>query len=331
MDLRPELLCGEQHEPEVPPTLRYVEEHRPHVRVGAVARRILVQLVHEYDDVADPQRPLLEVFPQLRHHAGKNEILRIAFDVGDVHHVHTAVAKRTKRKVAHGPVVRDETAATARDVTEAVAHLANGRHVVRAPRLGVGPLQSAEQVAEPAFEVAERPHEMFRGQVLVVGEILVDHALLDELDQRAGLGVDIVLAEQHVGVLQDLAQAPRERPDIAVEGFIRAQRVQRIPARSVWGEILDMLERRRRDTELFVQRAVGIIEPRSRLVEKAEVGALHIEADCRHAAPRRREMGKDRRQQPLDRTGFCRQPRHAGNIEMGRLRAEQELGVEIHG
>ena len=44
-----------------------------------------------------------------------------------------------------------------------------------------------------------------------VDEPLVEDVLLDEVDQRVGLRVDVVLVEQHLGVLQHLAQPPRER------------------------------------------------------------------------------------------------------------------------
>jgi hypothetical protein len=77
--------------------------------------------------------------------------------------------------------------------------------VVRAP--GVAPalaLDGDEQVAEPLLELGERRHAV-RPAEQRVGELAVDHALLDEVDERVGLGVDVVLVEQHLGVLQHLA------------------------------------------------------------------------------------------------------------------------------
>ena len=64
LHLRAELLRGKEHETQIPAALRQIEQHLPNVGVGAVGRRVLVELVHEDHDVVDAQLAPLEIFAQ---------------------------------------------------------------------------------------------------------------------------------------------------------------------------------------------------------------------------------------------------------------------------
>ena len=68
----------------------------------------------------------------------------------------------------------------------------------------------------------------------------------------------------------------------------------------------------------------------ARLVEEAEVGTLHVEADRGDGAAMRREGLEDAREQELDGAGLGGQARDAGDVEVRRLGAEQEVGIEQH-
>ena len=65
LHLGAELLRREEHQPEVAAALGEVEQHLPHVGVGAVGRGVLVQLVHEHHHVVHAEVAPLEVLAQL--------------------------------------------------------------------------------------------------------------------------------------------------------------------------------------------------------------------------------------------------------------------------
>ena len=121
-----------------------------------------------------------------------------------------------------------------------------------------------------------------------VGEPLVEDVLLDEVDQRVGLGVDVVLVEQHLGVLEHLAQPPRERRDVVEQRLVAAQRVERHAVRLVRREVLHVLERLAAARRSCSYSARSRVVDLARLVEEAEVGALHVEAHRGDAALLRR-------------------------------------------
>jgi hypothetical protein len=93
-------------------------------------------------------------------------------------------------------------------------------------------------------------------------------------------------------------------------------------------EVLHALERLRLDAQFGVERAVALIE-HARLVEEAEVGPLHVEADRGHGPLARGKVREHRREQPLDGARLGGEPRDAGDVEMRRLRSEEEVGVQV--
>ena len=65
------------------------------------------------------------------------------------------------------------------------------------------------------------------------------------------------------------------------------------------------------------------------LIEEAEVGTLHVEAERRDAALVRGKGLEDAAQQELDRAGLGGEAGDAGDVEVRRLGAEQEVAVEV--
>jgi hypothetical protein len=94
------LLSTEHYETEVPPSLGDVEQHFPDISIGPVPRRVLVQLVDEYDEVFDAKVSALEMFAELGNDSSEDEVLRIFLEVGDVDYIHRPVDKAPERKVA---------------------------------------------------------------------------------------------------------------------------------------------------------------------------------------------------------------------------------------
>ena len=84
-----------------------------------------------------------------------------------------------------------------------------------------------------------------------IAELAVDDRAPDEVDQRVGLRVDVVLVEQHLGVLQHFAQSPRERRHVVQQRLVRPERVEREAVGLVRREVLDVLERLGADTPHF--------------------------------------------------------------------------------
>ena len=251
--LRPELLRRKEHEPEIAAALRDIEEHFPHIRVGPVGRGVLVEFVNKHNHMIHAERAFLEVLTELRDDARKNQVLRVLFEIRNVHHVHAAIVERAPWEIAHRPVVGHETAAARRDVRQAIPNLPDRGDVMRAPLLLVLFFHRAQQIAEPAFKVRERLHAVRRGTERGVLEILVHHAFTDEIDERIGLCVHVVLVEQHLGVLQHLAQAPGERTHVMRQRLVGTQRVERVALRRVWREVLHVGKRLGGHSQLGVE------------------------------------------------------------------------------
>jgi hypothetical protein len=65
---------------------------------------------------------------------------------------------------------------------------------------------------------------VLRGGCVLV--LLPHHSLGEKIDERIGLGVHVIPIEQHLGVVQHLAQAPEQRLGVAGQRLVGAQRVQ---------------------------------------------------------------------------------------------------------
>jgi hypothetical protein len=78
---------------------------------------VLVELVHEDDQLVHVEAPALGEFPDLGDDARDDEVLRYPGEPGDVHHAHLAVLERAIRArqipVLHPPV-RQQAAALVR-------------------------------------------------------------------------------------------------------------------------------------------------------------------------------------------------------------------------
>src|SRR5437660_8918581 len=210
MNLGPELLRAEQNEAEVPAPLRDIEQHFSDVSIGSITRRVFVELVDEDDEMLDAQIPTLQVLAELGHDASEDEILSIFLEVGDVDYIHRAIRKAPEWEIAYIAGVGDQSGAAGGDVRQAVADLANGGHMMGAPALAVPLLHSLKYIAEPGIQVGERLHFVGLRQN-GIPEFLVEDILLDEIDQRVCLGVNVVLVEQNLRELKDLTQPPGQR------------------------------------------------------------------------------------------------------------------------
>ena len=270
---------------------------------------------------------LLQVLPKPGDDPREDQVLRILLESGDVDHIHRAVLKAPEREVAGGAVIGDEPLAAERNVREPIADLPDGRDMVGPPALIVLLLQPAEHVAEPGIEVRERGYRV-RPLEHRIGEPLVEYVLLDEIDQRIGLRVDVVLVQQHLRVLQHLAETPGEGGHVVEQCLVAAQRVERHTIRLVWREVLHVGERLGCHAAPLVEGAIGVADL-ARLIEEAEVRALHVEADRGDAALLRGKVREDGLQQPLDGARFRRETGDTGDVEVRSLRTDEKFGVEI--
>src|SRR6266540_848462 len=140
---------------------------------------------------------------------------------------------------------------------------------------------------------------MVAREVVVLVEDAIEHPLLDEVDQRVGLGVDVVAVEQNFGVLQNFAETPCQRSDVIEECLVGAKRIERETLCRVRREVPNPVERLGRNAHFLIKLEVAILE-RTRLVEKAEVRTLYVEAHRGDRALVLREMREDRGEQPLN-------------------------------
>ena len=195
---------------------------------------------------------------------------------------------------------------------------------MRAPHVAPAlTLQPVEDRAEQPLEITEAPHAMMSSPIVV--EILFHYAVGEEVDERVRFGVDVVAIEEHFVIVQHLSQPPHQGLDRIHQLRVRAQGIQVDPVGAERSVIRNLRERPRLDRELPVRLPLAVGE-RARLVEEA----LHIEADCRDPPLVRREVLKNRGEQEFHRARLGGQARDPGNVEVSGLRAEQEVGIEIH-
>ena len=327
MHLRAELLGAEEHETKVTSPLGDIEQHFAHVRLRPVARRVLVELVHEDHDGVDAEIATLQVLAQFGDGACEDEVLAEGIHVGDVHDVHGPVLEPSPREVVRRAVVGDETLAAGGDVGEAVADLANGGDVMGAPHVAPpGEFEPVEDRPEQPVQVGERLHPVAAAEAIV--ELLVEHTVGEEVDERVGFGVDVVAVQQHFREIQHLGEPPDEGLDVPYEIGVRPQRVEVHPVGLEGCVIADALERLRRDAQPLVAAAIRVVE-RARAIEEAEVRPFYVEAQGGDPALMGREVLEDGREQELNCARLGREPRDTGDVQVRGFGAEQEVGVEI--
>ena len=106
------------------------------------------------------------------------------------------------------------------------------------------------------------------------------------------------------------------------------QRVQVHAVRLEGGVVLHVGERLGAQTQLLVQPPV-VLRERRRLIQEAEVRSLDVEADGGHRSLVRGKGLEDARQEELDGARLCREAGYAGDVEVGRLRSQEKVTVEI--
>ena len=200
---------------------------------------------------------------------------------------------------------------------------------MRAPH--VAPARQLERVedrAEQPVEVGERLHAVPPGERVV--EFAIQHPVGEEIDEGVRLGVDVVAVEQHFREVQHLGETPDERLHVADEVGVRAQRVEVDAVPLERREIAHALERPRLDAEALVAPPVLVVEV-AWLIQEAEVRSLHVEAHGRDLALVRREVLEDGGEEELHRARLGGETGDPGEVQVRGFRAEQEIGVEVHG
>ena len=93
--------------------------------------------------------------------------------------------------------------------------------------------------------------------------------------------------------------------------------------------VVHVRERLGTQTQLLVESKIFLGE-HSGLIEEAEIRPLHIEADGGHRPFMRRKRLENARQQELDRARLGRKAGDTRDVEMGSLRSEQKVTIEVH-
>ncbi len=161
-----------------------------------------------------------------------------------------------------------------------------------------------------------------------VVELLVEHTVGEEVDERVGFGVDVVAVQEHFREVEHLGEPPNQRLDVPHEIGVGTQRVEVHPVGLEGRVIAHALERLRRDAEALVAAAIRLVE-RAGAIEEAEIRPLHVEAQGRDPTLVGREVLEDGREQELDRARLGGESRDTGDVEVRGFGAEQEVGVEI--
>ena len=199
--------------------------------------------------------------------------------------------------------------------------------MVGLPDLVAAPLEVVEDRAEELVQIREAPHVKAAPEAAIL-ELLPHHPLGEEVDEGVGLRVNVVPVEQHLGVVEHLAEPPHQRLGGGGEGLVGAERVEVDAVGPVGREVVDVAERLRRHAKPGVEPAV-LFPQLGRLVEEAEVGTLHVEADRGDPSLSGGEPLEDAGEQELDRAGLGGEAGDAGDVEVRRLRAEEEIGVGV--
>ena len=135
LHLRAELLRREQHQAEIAAALGEIEQHLPHVGVGALGRGVLVELVDEHDHVVDAEVAALEVLAQLGDDPGEDQVLRQRIETGHVDHVHAPIGEGAPGQIVGRAVVGHQSLGAGADVAQPIPDLPDGREVMRLPHL----------------------------------------------------------------------------------------------------------------------------------------------------------------------------------------------------
>src|SRR5437016_3418232 len=144
----------------------------------------------------------------------------------------------------------------------------------------------------------------------VLLEHAIEHPLVDEIDQCISFCVDVVAIEKHFSISENFSQPPCQWSYIIEECLVGAKRVELKSFRSVGSEILNSLERLRWHAHLFVQLDVAVFEP-ARLIQEAEIGTLHVEADSGDGSFLFGKMSEHGSEEPFDRARLRREARHS--------------------
>ena len=163
----------------------------------------------------------------------------------------------------------------------------------------------------------------------LVPEFLLHHPINEKIDERRGFRIEVVPVQEHFVVIQHLTQAPHKRLYRSDEVGVRTQRIDIDAIGLERREVMDVVKRRGLDVEAGIHLEIlgGQI---ARLIEEAKVRSFDVETHGRYATLAMREVGEDALEQKLHGARLGRQSGNAGNVEMGRLRSEEEIRVQVH-
>jgi hypothetical protein len=170
----------------------------------------------------------LQVFSQLGHDAGEDQVLGKRVQSGDIDDVHATILEAAPRQIVGDTVIGDEALRPRADIAEAVPNLADRGHVMSSPHL--------RSTAHRLHEIEDGPEELVEiGEALYLERLaaqhLIDvlpsyHSLGQKIDKRIRLRVYVVPVEHDLGIVQHLSQAPDQRLGICRQGLVGPQAVQ---------------------------------------------------------------------------------------------------------
>ncbi len=191
-------------------------------------------------------------------------------------------------------------------------------------------LHEAEDGAEELLEVREALHDERLASERLVPILAPDDPLGEEIDERVGLGIHVVTIEHDLRVVEHLPQPPYQGVRVPSQGLVPAEGVEVDAVRLEGCVVVHVGERLRPEAESGVLPAV-LLAQEGGLIEKAEVGAFHVEAERRDAALVAGEGLEDAAQQEFHRAGLRGETRDPRDVEVRGLGAEQEVAVQVDG
>src|SRR6185503_12648446 len=99
LNLGTKLLRREEHQTEIPSPLREVDQHLPHIDIGAIYRGVLVEFVPELDHMLDAEVAALQVLAERGDDPGEREILGQRVQPGYIHDVETTILEAAPGEV----------------------------------------------------------------------------------------------------------------------------------------------------------------------------------------------------------------------------------------
>jgi hypothetical protein len=156
--------------------------------------------------------PPLQMLAELGDHPGKDQILGQRIEPGHVDDLHAPVLKVAPGQVTGEAIIRNQPLGPGADVAEPVAHLSNGGDVMRLPNLATLPqaFHIIEDPAEKVLQIGKGLDCERAGSQGFIQVFAANYPLGKEIDEGVGLGIDVIPVENHLRVVEHLAQPPNQ-------------------------------------------------------------------------------------------------------------------------